>query len=43
MELKGDDSHRVHVRRPFQEDPDFGAASLDCDPPEPLARTEEPR
>jgi len=42
VEFTGDDAHRVHyVRRPFQREPDFGAASVNYDFGELLARAEQ--
>ena len=39
-----DDTHRVHyIRRPFRREPDFGAASVNYNMKELLARAEEPR
>jgi hypothetical protein len=42
VEFAVDDTHRVHyVRRPFQREPDFGAASVNYDFGELLARAEQ--
>ena len=42
VEFAVDDTHRVHyVRRPFQREPDFGAASVNYDLGELLARAEQ--
>ena len=44
VEFREDDTHRVHyVRRPFQREPDFGAASVNYAMKDLLARAEEPR
>jgi len=44
VEFLDGDTHRVHyVRRPFQREPDFGAASVNYDFAELLARAEGPR
>ena len=44
VEFRGDDTHRVsYVRRPFQREPDFGAASVNYALKDLLARAEEPR
>ncbi len=44
VEFPDGDSHRVHdIRRPFRREPDFGAASVNDDLSERLARAEEPR
>jgi hypothetical protein len=43
VEFMGDGTHRVHyIRRPFQREPDFGAASVNYDFAELLARAEQP-
>jgi superfamily II DNA or RNA helicase len=43
VEFAVDDTHRVHyVRRPFQREPDFGAASVNYDFGELLAKAAEP-
>jgi hypothetical protein len=43
VEFQPDDSHRAHyVRRPFQREPDFGAASVNYYFAELLARAEAP-
>ena len=42
--LHDDGSHRAHyVRKPFQKEPDFGAASVNYNMDELLAQAEEPR
>jgi Domain of unknown function (DUF3883) len=42
VEFLDGDTHRVHyVRRPFQREPDFGAASVNYDFGELLARAEQ--
>ena len=39
-----DDTHRVHyVRQPFQREPDFDAASVNCTLKDLLTRAEAPR
>ena len=44
VEFLDGDSHRVHyVRQPFRREPDFGAASVNYDFAELLARAEPPR
>ena len=44
VEFRDDDTHRVrYLRRPFQREPDFGAASVNYRLQELLARAEEPR
>ena len=44
VEFRGDDAHRVHyVRRPFQREPDFDAASVNYMMKDLLARAEAPR
>ena len=44
VEFIDDRTHRVHyLRRPFQREPDFGAASVNYTFAELLARSEEPR
>ena len=44
VEFRDDDTHRVsYVRRPFQREPDFGAASVNYALKDLLARAEEPR
>ncbi|RLT44784.1 MAG: DUF3883 domain-containing protein [Chloroflexi bacterium] len=44
VEFMEDGTHRVHyLRRPFQREPDFGAASVNYTFAELLARAEEPR
>ena len=44
VEFRDDDTHRVHyVRRPFQREPDFEAASVNYTMKDLLARAEEPR
>jgi hypothetical protein len=43
VEFFGDDTHRVHyVRQPFQREPDFGAASVNYEFAELIARAAEP-
>ena len=43
VEFRDDDTHRVsYVRRPFQREPDFGAASVNYVLKDLLARAEEP-
>ena len=42
VEFAADDTHRVHyVRRPFRREPDFGAASVNYEFRELLARAEQ--
>ena len=44
VEFRDDDAHRVHyVRRPFQREPDFAAASVNYTLQDLLARAEAPR
>ena len=44
VEFRDDDTHRVrYVRRPFQSEPDFGAASVNYGMKDLLARSEAPR
>ena len=44
VEFRADDAHEVHyVRRPFQREPDFKAASVNYTLQELLASAEEPR
>ena len=44
VEFREDDTHRVnYVRRPFQREPDFDAASVNYTMKDLLARAEEPR
>ena len=44
VEFREDETHRVHyVRRPFQREPDFEAASVNYTMKDLLARAEEPR
>ncbi len=44
VEFRDDDTHRVHyVRRPFQREPDFDAASVNYTLKDLLAKAEEPR
>ena len=44
VEFGDDDAYRVrYLRRPFRREPDFGAASVNYDFAELLARAEEPR
>ena len=44
VEFLDDGAHKVHyVRQPFQREPDFGAASVNYEFPELLARAEAPR
>ena len=44
VEFRDDDTHRVrYVRRPFQSEPDFGAASVNYAMKDLLARAEAPR
>ena len=43
VEFLADDAHRVHyVRRPFQTEPDFGAASVNYNMKQLLAKAEQP-
>ena len=44
VEFRDDESHRVrYVRRPFQSEPDFGAASVNYAMKDLLAKSEAPR
>ena len=44
VEFREDDTHRVrYVRRPFQSEPDFGAASVNYAMKDLLARSEAPQ
>ena len=44
VEIKGNNNYKVHyIRRPFQREPDFHAASANCRIAELLGRAEAPR